>query len=128
MPHSTLRPLLMALAISAPIVAFVIVGRLTQSDLLAHASAFVAVLLGLPWVVPAFVAVAVLSAPLYVALHIVGHPQPLMPWLSVVILIAGLVACHINATMLFRWFLRRRDRAHSAGLAEFLFRPDTRLA
>jgi hypothetical protein len=126
MPHSAMRPLLMALAISGPVVAFVIIGRLTQSDLLAHSSAFVAVVLGLPWLIPAFVAIAVLSAPLYVALHIAGHPQPLMPWLSAVILVAGIVACHVNATMLFRWFLRRRAHTRDAGLADFLFRPATR--
>jgi len=128
MPHSALRPLLMALAISGPIVAFVIVGRAGNSDLLAHTSAFVAVLLGLPWIVPAFVAVAVLSAPLFVALHIMGHPQPLMPWLSTVILIAGIVACHVNATMMFDWLLRKRARPSNAGLADFLFRPATRIA
>jgi hypothetical protein len=128
MPRSALRPLLMALAISGPIVAFVIAGRIASSDLLAHTSAFVAVILGLPWVVPAFVAVAVLSAPIFVALHIMGHPQPLMPWLSAVILIAGIVACHLNATMMFDWLLRKRARPHNSGLADFLFRPVTRIA
>jgi hypothetical protein len=118
----------MALAISGPVAAFVIVGRVGSSDLLAHVSGFAALLLGLPWVVPAFVAVAVLSAPLFVALHIMGHPQPLMPWLSAVILIAGVVACHVNATMMFEWLLRKRARPSNAGLADFLFRRATRVA
>jgi hypothetical protein len=122
MPRITWRPLLTALALSGPVVVLVMVGRLAHSEAIGHVGAFVAVTLGLPWVVPAFVVVAVLSAPLYIALHIVGQPQPLAPWLSGVILIGGIVACHVNATLLISSLLRKRPRTRDAGLADFLFR------
>ena len=127
MPRSNLRPLLMAFAVSGPVVLLVLVGRVAHSAAIWHLSAFVAVTLGLPWVVPAFVVVAVVSAPLYIALHIAGHPQPLAPWLSGVILIAGIVACHVNATLLIGSLLRTRARTRDAGLADFLFRSPARL-
>jgi hypothetical protein len=123
---TTWRPVLMALAISTPLAALVIAGRLAGSDALAHASAFVVLILGLPWVIPAFVVVAVLSAPLYVALHIAGLPQDLMPWLSGVILIAGVLACHVNATLLLANLLHKRSRASDVGLADFLLRSPVR--
>jgi len=127
MPGTMRRPLVAALAISAPIIALVVVGRLVGSDAMAHATAFMAIVLGLPWVVPAFVVIAVLSAPVYVALHIAGQPLELMPWLSGVILLAGIVACHVNATLLLHRLLRKRARAPDAGLADFLFRSSARI-
>jgi hypothetical protein len=127
MPGTSWRPALMAFAVSAPVIALVIGGRVAGSESLAHASAFVALICGLPWVIPAFVVVAVLSAPIYVALHIAGLPQELMPWLSAVILIAAIWACHFNATLLFRALLRRPTRSQDAGLADFLLRSRARI-
>jgi len=127
MPRITCRLALMALAVSAPVIVLVIAGRLVDSAAIARTSAFVAVILGLPWIVPAFVVVAVLSAPIYLALHIAGQPQPLMPWLSGVILIAGVAGCHVNATLLLGTLLRKRPRALDAGLADFLFRSPSRI-
>jgi hypothetical protein len=115
------RSAAMALAISAPVALFVAAGQVIGSEF-AHTTAFVAVILGLPWVVPAFVVIAVLSAPIYVALHFAGHPLDLMPWLSGVILIGSIVATHINAHLLSRRLLRRPARAQDDGLAGFLFR------
>ena len=116
------RASLLACALSVPVAALVLAGQLAGSESFAHATAFVALVLGLPWVVPALVVIAVLSAPIYVALHVVGLPQELAPWLSCVILIAGVVACHVNATLLLLKLLRKRVRAPDAGLADFLFR------
>ena len=116
------RSAAMALAISAPVALFVAAGQVIGSEFVAHAAAFVAVTLGLPWVVPAFVVIAVLSAPIYVALHFAGYPLDLMPWLSGVILIGSIVATHINAHLLSRRLLRRPARAQDDGLAGFLFR------
>ena len=128
MPGTEQRSLLLALAASAPLALVVIASRFSGSDAMAHAAAFIAVILGLPWIVPAFVAVAVFSAPVFVALHIVGQPQELGPWLSGLILIAGVLACHVNATLLIARSLRRRTQAAEAGLADFLFRPPARIA
>ena len=127
MPGTMRRPLLVALAISGPIIALVVLGRLAGSDTIAHATAFMTIVLGLPWVVPAFVVIAVLSAPIYVGLHIAGQPVELMPWLSGVILLAGIAACHVNATLLLHQLLRKRARALDAGLAGFLFRSPARI-
>jgi hypothetical protein len=95
---------------------------------LAHATAFVAVMLGLPWIVPALVVVSVLSAPAFIWLHMIGLPQELMPWLSGVILISAVIATHVNATLLWRRLSRGRIQARDAGLADFLFRTPARTA
>jgi hypothetical protein len=123
----TWRQSLMALAISVPLGAFVLAGRLANSEALEQATAFAVLVFGLPWVIPAFVVVAVASAPLFVALHIAGLPQELMPWLSGVILTAGVVACHVNATLLLGKILRKRARSSDSGLAEFLSRSPARV-
>src|SRR5262249_4964466 len=126
MPGIFRSPALTAFAVSGPLIALVLAGRFAGSDVLGHASAFAAVVLGLPWVVPAFVAIAVVSAPIFVALHIAGHPQELMPWLSCVILLAGIVASHLNAALLLWKIQHRRARSLDAGLADFLFRSPAR--
>lgn len=126
MSSSVHRARLMAFAISGPAAIAVLAAHWSGSDVLAHATAFTTLILGLPWVVPAFVVVSVLSAPLYIALHILGQPQDLMPWLSAVILIAAVIACHVNATLLLQRLLRKRVRAPDGGLADFLFRQPAR--
>src|SRR5262249_20198161 len=75
-----MRPTLLALAISGPVACCVIVSQLNGPGVMAHAAAFAALVLGLPWVVPTLMVVAVLSAPIYIALHVAGHAQELMPW------------------------------------------------
>ena len=127
MARNTWRNSLMALAISAPLGAFVLAGRFANLEALQHATAFVVLMSGLPWVIPAFVVVAVASAPVFVALHIAGLPQELMPWLSGVILVAGVVACHVNATLLLGKVSRKRARSLDNGLAEFLSRSSARI-
>jgi hypothetical protein len=119
---------LRAFAVSGPLIVLVAAGQIVGSETSAHATAFVAIILGLPWVVPSLVVIAVLSAPIYVALHIAGYPQDLMPWLSGVILIAGLVACHVNAMLLLHRLGRRPAVALDGGLADFLRRSATRTA
>ncbi|HTT10424.1 MAG TPA: hypothetical protein VMG60_06010 [Burkholderiaceae bacterium] len=126
MPRTTRRPLLMAVFISAPVALLALGGRLAGFEAIAHTGALLALTLGLPWVVPGFVVVAVLSAPLYVALHIAGLPQPLAPWLSWAVLLGAVAACHVNAALLMS-SLRKRARALDRGLAGFLFRSPARI-
>lgn len=126
--RARLRAALLAFSVSGPLIVSIVVARTAGSEVGAHATAYVAIVLGLPWVVPAFVVVAVFSAPLYVALHIAAHPQDLMPWLSTVILIASVIACHVNATLLLQRLRRRRACDPDGGLADFLRRPAARIA
>jgi len=50
-----------------------------------------------------------------------------MPWLSGVILVAGVVACHVNATLFLGKVSRKRAHSSDNGLAEFLSRSPVRI-
>lgn len=116
------RPEWTAVAISGPIAAALAAAQIGGSAPIAHGAAMAVVVLSLPWVVPAFVAVAVLSAPAYVALHFLGHPVALAPWLSTVVLLAAVSGCHANAVLLLKRLASSplsRSPAHG-GLADFL--------
>jgi hypothetical protein len=83
-----------------------------------------AVLLALPWVVPAMVLVAALSAPLYMWLHTRGAVPPVLEWLGRTVLVAAVIGAHINAAIGWIW-LRRGKAVPEAGIGDFLKRrPD----
>lgn len=79
------------------------------------------VLLGLPWTIPALVAVAALSAPVYMWLHTQGPVPPVLEWLGGTVLIAAVIGAHINAALGWIW-LRRGRAVPEPGLGEFLKR------
>ena len=85
------------------------------------AAAAVAVLLALPWVVPAMVLVAALSAPIYMWLHTQGPVPPVLAWLGGTVLIAAVVGSHINAALAWLW-IHRRSAVPEPGIGEFLKR------
>jgi len=84
-------------------------------------AASVLCLLALPWVVAALIALAVLSAPVYMALHPLGAAPALDAWLGAVVLLAIAVGVQINAGLLLAW-LRRPRAAPDPGIGEFLRR------
>jgi hypothetical protein len=111
----------LALAASAPLAIGVVAVRASGDADLSPAVCALAIVLGLPWIVPAMIAVGVLSAPLYVALHWLGHPQQLAPWLAAVVLIGAVIGVHVNATLAIAHLRRPRARADD-GLGPFLRR------
>jgi hypothetical protein len=76
-------------------------------------------LLALPWVVAALVVIAVLSSPLYMALHPWTQAPALDVWLGGVVLLAIAVGAQINAGLLLTWLRRPRPQPQ-AGLRDFL--------
>ncbi len=119
------RDLLAGAALSVPLGSLVLATQVGDEEAMAHVVALLAVLVALPWLVPALVAIAVASAPIYAWLHSRGDPPELMAWLSGVILVAAVIGCHVNGALLFRRLLKRRARAADAGLAEFLRRSNS---
>jgi hypothetical protein len=89
--------------------------------------AFAAVLcvLALPWIVAALIAIAVLSSPVYMALHPLALAPALDVWLGSVVLLAIAAGVQINAGLLLAWW-RRPRAAPEPGLGEFLRRTDRR--
>src|SRR5512145_760059 len=80
-----------------------------------------AVMLALPWVVPAMVLVAALSAPIYMWLHTQGPVPPVLAWLGGTVLIAAVVGSHINAALAWLW-MHRRSTVPEPGIGDFLKR------
>jgi hypothetical protein len=83
--------------------------------------AIAAVLLALPWVVPAMVLLATLSVPLYMWLHTQGPVPDVLHWLGGTLLVGAVVGAHINAALGWRW-LHHGEARNEAGLGEFLRR------
>ena len=83
--------------------------------------ASVAILLSVPWVIPATMLLSVLSAPVYMWLHTQGPVPAVLDWLGGVVLVAAVVGCHMNATLLIVW-QRTRKLTEEIGLRDFLFR------
>ena len=83
--------------------------------------------LALPWVVPALVVVAVLSSPVYMALHPLAAAPALDVWLGGVVLLAIAVGLQVNAGLMLAW-LQRPRMAPDPGIGEFLRRPAGRRA
>ena len=83
--------------------------------------AVAAVVLALPWVVPAMVLVAALSAPFYMWMHTKGPVPPVLEWLGAMVLLAAVVGAHINAALGWQW-VRRGRAVPEPGIGEFLKR------
>jgi hypothetical protein len=84
--------------------------------------ASVAIVLSVPWVIPATMLFAVLSAPVYMWLHTQGQVPAVLEWLGSVVLLAAVAGCHINAALLLAWYRARKMAADEIGLRDFLFR------
>jgi hypothetical protein len=80
-----------------------------------------AVVLALPWVIPAMVLVAALSVPVYMWLHTQGPVPPVLEWLGGTVLVAAVIGAHINAALGWVW-MRRGRAVPEPGIGEFLKR------
>jgi hypothetical protein len=81
--------------------------------------AVAAVLLALPWVVPALVLVAALSAPVYMWMHTRGPVPQVLDWLGAMVLIGAVIGAHINAALGWVW-MRRAKPVPEPGIGDFL--------
>ena len=93
----------------------------TAPEDLRTAVATAAVLLALPWVVPAMVLVATVSVPLYMWLHTQGPVPDVLQWLGGTLLAGAVLGAHVNATLAWLW-LRRDPAVPEPGLRDFLER------
>jgi hypothetical protein len=107
--------------LSVPVAALLAWSQQGDDPAYAQSAAMLAVLLALPWVVPAFIVVAVLSSPLYAWLHTVGPAPEVMTWLGGTVLVGAVVGCHVNAALLATR-LRKPRAQREAGLGDFLRR------
>jgi hypothetical protein len=117
----TLREWLPGLFASAPLAVLLLATRGVDSHW-AALTASVAVVLSIPWVVPATMLLAVLSAPVYMWLHSQGPVPPVLDWLGGVVLVAAVVGCHLNTALLLAWQRARRSSEAENGLRDFLSR------
>ena len=83
--------------------------------------AVAAILLALPWVIPAMVLVAALSVPVYMWLHTQGPVPPVLAWLGGTVLVGAVIGAHINAALAWLW-MRRGKAVPEPGIGEFLKR------
>ena len=84
--------------------------------------ASIAIVLSVPWIVPATMLFAVLSAPVYMWLHTQGPVPAVLDWLGAIVLISAVAGCHVNTALLLAWERARKSRADETGLRDFLFR------
>lgn len=115
----TLREWLPGLSVSAPL-ALLLLGTRGADVQWAALTASVAVVLSIPWVVPATMLLAVLSAPVYMWLHSQGPVPAVLDWLGGVVLVAAVVGCHLNAALLLAWQRTSRSSETEIGLRDFL--------
>lgn len=108
--------------LSAPVALVLAALRGGDDPALAQHAAAVAILLGLPWILPGFIVMAVLSAPLYFWLKLSGPTPDVLSWLGATVLIGAVIGCHVNAALAGTWLTRPRPRGE-VGLSEFLRRP-----
>ena len=108
--------------LSVPVAIALAQSQLDGDPVRAQYAAMVAVVLGLPWIVPAFIVVAVLSSPLYAWLHTLGPAPDVMTWLGGTVLVGAVIGCHVNAALLGTR-LRRKQARGAQGLGDFLRRP-----
>ena len=123
---ATLVGWLPGLLLSVPL-ALLLWNLRTASEDLRTAVATVAVLLALPWVVPAMVLVATVSVPLYMWLHTQGPVPDVLQWLGGTLLVGAVLGAHLNATLAWLW-LRRDPAIPEPGLRDFLERSPTGIA
>jgi hypothetical protein len=83
-----------------------------------------AVLLALPWVIPAMVLVAALSVPVYMWLHTQGPVPPVLEWLGATVLVGAVIGAHINAALGWMW-MHRGKAVPEPGIGDFLKRRST---
>ena len=107
--------------LSVPVALLLVQSQLGGNPTHAQYAAMFAVVLGLPWIVPAFIVVAVLSSPVYAWLHTVGPAPEVMTWLGGTVLVGAVIGCHVNAALLAT-HLRRAPTRREPGLGEFLRR------
>ena len=117
----TLRDWLPGLLASGPLAILLLStrgGEISSAALVAS----VAIVLSVPWVIPATMLLSVLSAPVYMWLHTQGPVPAVLDWLGGVVLLAAVVGCHMNAALLIVWQRTRKLKAEEIGLRDFLFR------
>jgi len=115
-----LRSWLPGLLLSVPLAWLLWNLRAAPEDL-RTAVAAAAVLLALPWIVPAMILVATLSVPVYMWMHTQGPVPGALEWLGGTILIGAVLGAHLNATLAWLW-LQRGRAVPEPGLREFLRR------
>jgi hypothetical protein len=111
---------LSGLLLSVP-VALVLWSLRSSAEDVRAAVAGAAVLLGLPWVVPAMVLTAALSAPVYMWMHTNGPVPPVLEWLGGTLLVGAVVGVHINATLGWLWAHRDRPKPEP-GIRDYIER------
>ena len=121
----TLREWLPGLFVSLPLAFLLLSTRSLESEWTALAAS-AAIVLSIPWVVPATILLAVLSAPVYMWVHSQGPAPAVLDWLGSVVLVAAVAGCHLNTALLFAWQRARRSNAEEVGLRDFLFRHGQR--
>ena len=117
---ANLRGWLPGLLLSVPLALLLWNLRMAPEEL-RTAVAAAAVLLALPWIVPAMVLVATLSVPVYMWMHTQGPVPGALEWLGGTILIGAVLGAHLNATLAWLW-LHRGRAVTEPGLREFLTR------
>lgn len=110
---------------SAPLALLLLATRTGESDV-GVLAASVAVVLAVPWIVPATMAVAVASSPVYMWLHTQSPAPAVFNWLGGVVLVAAVVGCHINAALLIAWRHALSTNTPETGLRDFLIRHERR--
>lgn len=115
----TLLDWLPGLLVSVPLAALLLGTRSVDTQWAALAASLV-VVLSIPWVVPATMLIAVLSAPVYMWLHSLGPVPAVLDWLGGVVLIAAVFGCHVNTALLVAWRRARRASEAEIGLRDFL--------
>ena len=117
----TLREWLPGLIASVPL-SILLLGTRGAGSEVAAIAASVALVLSVPWVVPATMLLAVFSAPIYMWLHTQGPVPTVLDWLGGVVLVGTVVGGHLNAALLVAWGRARSAEAPEVGLRDFLFR------
>ncbi len=115
----TLRDWLPGLLASVPLAILLLSTRGAETSS-AALLASVAIVLSVPWIIPATMLLSVLSAPVYMWLHTQGSVPAVLEWLGGVVLIAAVTGCHINAALLMAWQRARKLKAPEIGLRDFL--------
>jgi hypothetical protein len=118
---ATLRGWLPGLLASVPLAVLLVSTRGGDSQW-AALTATAAVVVAIPWVVPATMLLAVLSAPVYMWLHTQGPVPAVLDWLGGVVLVAAVVGCHLNTAWLWAWHRARTSGEVETGLRDFLSR------